>query len=67
MVITFAVLRFAPAPPPIVSARKWGDVMHGFGGAMHWDPAALAAIHIFKAIQSAVWFGCQLSQVRPWT
>lgn len=63
MVITFAILRFAPAPPPIVSAKKWRDVMHGFGGATHWNPTVLGVIHTFRAIQSSVWFGCQLSQV----
>jgi hypothetical protein len=63
VVVTFAILRFAPAPPPLIAAKKYGDVMHGFGGAMNWSSTVLEVIFLFKAIQSSVWFGCQISQV----
>lgn len=63
MFVTFAILRFAPAPPPIVSAKKYANVMHGFGGASHWNSTVIQVIHIFSAIQGSVWFGCQISQV----
>ncbi|WWC62013.1 uncharacterized protein I303_104600 [Kwoniella dejecticola CBS 10117] len=60
---TFCILRFAPAPPAIVGATRYADVMHGFGGAQHWDPTALSVIHLFRTIQSAFWLVSQLSQI----
>jgi len=62
-IITFCILRFAPAPPAIVSARKYPDIMQGFGGFQHYNSTVLTAIHILAAIRSSIWLTASLSQV----
>ncbi|WWC70034.1 uncharacterized protein I206_103978 [Kwoniella pini CBS 10737] len=61
--LTFCILRFAPPPPAIVGATRYSDVMHGFGGATHWDPSALKVIHIFRTIQNSFWLVSHFSQI----
>ena len=62
-IVTFCVLRFAPAPPAIVAARKYSDILQGFGGFQHYNPTVLIAIHTLAAIRSAIWLTACLSQV----
>ncbi|KAM0756010.1 hypothetical protein T439DRAFT_376272 [Meredithblackwellia eburnea MCA 4105] len=60
---TFLILRFFPAPPAIVSAPRFKDIVQGFGGAQHHDPTALEVIHFFNTFQSSAWLGSRLSQI----
>jgi hypothetical protein len=40
-------------------------MVHGFGGASHWDPKALWVLHLFNTIKASIWMISRLSQVGP--
>ncbi|WWC90909.1 uncharacterized protein L201_005847 [Kwoniella dendrophila CBS 6074] len=61
--LTFSIFRFAPIPPSIIAGTKFRDIMHGFGGATHYDPTVLNVIHLFKSVQSSFWLITQSSQI----